>query len=192
MPRAGLTIHLVRHGRSTWNDEGRLQGQTVHPPLTTLGEQQATAAAHHLIGAIGSAPVTVISSDLVRASQTAAVIASALGAAVRLDPALREQALGVMEGVLSRDLTPQETPKGAHVSEIRWGGGESIEDVHRRVGAFFDRELRQVRADSLHHLVLISHGDTIRVMDAWLRGRGHREVDWDLTVANGEVLTVVP
>ncbi len=185
-----LTVHLVRHGRSTWNDEGRLQGQTVHPPLTARGEQQAKGAAQHLVRVIGSAPVAVISSDLVRASQTASVIGAALGTTVRLDPALREQALGAMEGALARDLRPQRTPKGAHVTEIRWGAGESIEDVHGRVGAFFVRELHQARSDVVQHLVLVSHGDTIRVMAAWLAGRGHREVDWEGAVGNGAVMSI--
>lgn len=185
-----LTVHLVRHGRSTWNDERRLQGQTVHPPLTARGEAEADGAARHLVEIVGSARVRVISSDLVRASQTAAVIGAALGVRVRLDPALREQALGAMEGVLTRDLRPQQTPKGAHVTEIRWGGGESIEDVYGRVSTFVGSEVDQARSDSVDHLVLVSHGDTIRVMEAYLAGRGHREVDWEVQVGNGSIRSI--
>ena len=40
-----MTVHLVRHGQSTWNVEGRLQGQTVHPELTERGRREAAEAA---------------------------------------------------------------------------------------------------------------------------------------------------
>src|SRR4051812_40351680 len=50
-------IALVRHGQSTWNAEGRWQGQ-ADPPLSPLGEAQAAAAA-------GACPVVdaVVTSD---------------------------------------------------------------------------------------------------------------------------------
>lgn len=39
-----MILHLVRHGQSTWNVEHRVQGQTMHPPLTELGREQADLA----------------------------------------------------------------------------------------------------------------------------------------------------
>ena len=38
---------VVRHGQSTWNAEGRWQGQ-ADPPLTELGERQAGDAAERV------------------------------------------------------------------------------------------------------------------------------------------------
>ena len=55
-------IVLVRHGQSTWNLEHRLQGQTMHVPLTDLGRAQAEQAARRVVELV--APGTaVISSD---------------------------------------------------------------------------------------------------------------------------------
>lgn len=34
-------VVLVRHGQSTWNAEGRIQGSSNHAILTSLGEAQA-------------------------------------------------------------------------------------------------------------------------------------------------------
>ena len=99
--------------------------------------------------------------------------------------ALREQGLGVLEGRLTKELVPEPTPEGLDITEVRWGGGESIEDVHDRLGTFFERVLPAAPP----HLVLVTHGDTLRVARAWLQGRGHREVDWDL-VPNGGVTTL--
>lgn len=185
-----VTVHLVRHGQSTWNLEGRLQGQTPHPGLTDLGRDQAASAAALLrerLHGVDPSRIHLLSSDLERALQTAELIAPVLGVAIEMEPALREQGLGRMEGRLTGELTAEPTPEGRHVTEVRWGGGESIEDVHRRVGAF----LESVLDGCSDHLILVTHGDTLRVALAWLDGRDHREVTWDL-VPNGSVTSVTP
>lgn len=178
-------LHLVRHGQSTWNVEGRLQGQTPHPDLTDLGHEQARSAAATIRGLV-EGTVAVVSSDLRRASRTAEHIAWALGVAVALDADLREQALGALEGRLATDLTAEPTPRDRHVSEVRWGGGESLEDVHHRLAA----PVRRARATAYDHVVWVTHGDTMRVALARLAGRTHREVEWD-PIANGAVVSTL-
>lgn len=190
-PVAPLHIHLVRHGQSTWNRQGRLQGQTIHPSLTALGRTQASDTAERLTGLIdGSAELW--SSDLVRAVQTATLIGTRLRLPVQVDELLREQALGNFQGARTRDLRAQETPPGRHVSEVAWGGGESTAEVYRRVGRFLGRVISP--ADALgvgqtRHLILVSHGDTIRVARAWLQGRGHRDLEWD-PLTNGSITSL--
>jgi probable phosphoglycerate mutase len=166
------TVHLVRHGQSTWNVERRLQGQTAHPPLTDLGREQARRAADRLWGI--DAPI--VSSDLVRARETARIIAA--GRPVTLDARLREQALGDLEGRLTRDLVAQ--PTEGEISEVRWGGGESLQDVYARLADFF--------AEQRGDLILVTHGDTLRVALALLDGRTHHDVDWR-QIPNGAVIT---
>jgi len=184
-------VHLVRHGQSTWNQEGRLQGQTVHPPLTERGRRQASAAAA-TVASLVDGPAVLWSSDLVRAAMTASVIGTHIALPVHHDEALREQSLGRLERRLSRDLRPEPTPLGEHIGDIRWGGGESTSDVHRRVGRFLTRELVDppswVRRRP-RHLVLVSHGDTIRVAQAWLHGRSYRDLGWS-ELPNGCVPSV--
>ena len=181
-------IHLVRHGESTWNVERRLQGQTAHPELTARGREQAAQAAEELARRVGGRPAAVWSSDLVRAAQTAQAVAQRLGVVVRVEPALREQGLGSMEGRLTRELEPQEVPAGRHVTEVRWGGGESIADVHARLTALAARARADVPAGT--DFVWVTHGDTLRVALAVLTGQGHRDVSWEGVVANGAVVTV--
>ncbi|MFC8501337.1 histidine phosphatase family protein [Pedococcus sp. NPDC057267] len=183
-----VQVHLVRHGESTWNREGRLQGQTIHPPLTARGLQQASAAATTVADLL-DAPAMLWSSDLLRAARTASVIGRHLRLPVHHEESLREQHLGTMEGRLARHLRPQPTPSGRHVADVRWGGGESVADVYRRVGRFLRRELASASECGARHLVAVSHGDTIRVATAWLAGRDHRNVDWK-PLPNGSVTTV--
>lgn len=105
-------VLLIRHGESEWNVARRTQGQTRHPRLTAQGREQASRAADltaRVLAERGAGGIRVVSSDLVRARQTADVVAERLGAPVREDQRLREMALGSLEG-----LGYQET----------WGAGE--------------------------------------------------------------------
>lgn len=176
------TLHLVRHGQSEWNLSRRLQGQVAHVPLTPLGLEQARAAAQTLAGRNIAA---VHSSDLLRARQTAEVIGAALGLPVHLDDGLREQAYGDLEGRPSADVLA-DAPYDFADPEARAAGGESIRDVHGRMGRCLDGYLRRYAG---RECVLVSHGDAIRVGLAWLAGRGPADVPWHET-ANGSVTTV--
>lgn len=167
-------VYLVRHGQSTWNAQGRLQGQTAHPPLTERGVQQMQVAAQELVRLLGGRRVPVVwSSDLCRARQSADIVAAALGCGVQEDPRLREQANGHMEGKLGSELVVEDVPPGQHITEVRWGGGESIRDVYLRLAEFF----ADLPADGPH--VILTHGNAIGVARALLAGRGHRETSWD-------------
>ena len=184
--RTRLTLHVVRHGQSTWNAEGRLQGQLPDPELTALGRSQAAQAAQDIARAVAGATVCVWSSDLVRARQSAQVIAARLHVPVRQDEALREQDLGERQGRLISELGPAPAPPGVHPTEVRWPGGESVADVYDRVCRWLPHAL----GTGHEHVAVVSHGDTIRVLLAVLRGGGHRDVDLTENVRNGSVTVV--
>src|ERR1700722_4167257 len=91
MPR----VWLVRHGESTWNALGLIQGQAKGPELTARGRRQAEQASDTL----GHLHVqAVCASDLERASDTAEITASAHGLIVETTPELRERWFGSSEG----------------------------------------------------------------------------------------------
>lgn len=179
-----MILHLLRHGQSLWNVEQRVQGQTHGVPLTADGVRQAERARDLL----RDVPLTaVLTSDQVRARQTANVVAAAHGLPVRETELLREQALGALEGKHYDELEEETTPEGMHVSEVRWGGGESMADVAARLRILVD-ELRAEFSDG-DHVLLVSHGDTLRILLAILDGGGHRDVDWVtyITWPNGHI-----
>jgi broad specificity phosphatase PhoE len=158
-----LTLLLVRHGQSEWNAAGLLQGQTPHVPLTPLGYAQAHTAAVELARL---RPGALISSDLVRAVQTAEHCARATGLPIVTTPALREQGYGELEGRSSRELWGLVDWSDPHWSAP---GGESLAELHARVAAF----LKQLGAEPPADVIgLVTHGDTIRAAQAVVAGLG--------------------
>jgi probable phosphoglycerate mutase len=92
-------VLLVRHGQSEWNAEGRWQGQ-ADPPLTDLGRAQA----HHAARALGTVDA-IVSSDLQRAAETAAILAGELGVGpLVIDPDLRERDAGEWSGLTRAEI----------------------------------------------------------------------------------------
>jgi len=165
---APLTLLLVRHGQSEWNAAGRMQGQTAHVPLTALGHEQAEQAATELaaLARDGAGPGALLSSDLLRAVQTAEHCAAATGLPVQTTAALREQGYGVLEGRPSRELWDVVDWTDPHWSAE---GGESLAQLHARVAGLLDR----LRADPPAPVVaLVTHGDTIRAAQAVAGGLG--------------------
>jgi len=141
---------LVRHGESTWNRSGRVQGQTAHPRLTRRGRAQARALAATLV----PLEVTrILTSDLRRATQTAAVLGRAFGIVPEPTPLLRERHWGAWQGRSRRDAETQARTLAPHE---RLAGGESVSDVRERVGLL----LRHL-GDRTGVVVLVTHGDVI-------------------------------
>jgi broad specificity phosphatase PhoE len=172
-----LTLLLVRHGQSEWNAAGLMQGQTAHVPLTGLGHEQAATAARELAAL---RPGAMLSSDLLRAVQTAEHCAAATGLPFTTTPALREQGYGVLEGRPSRELWDVVDWTDPH-----WAaeGGESLAGLHARVAAL----LAGLREDPPADVVaLVTHGDTLRAAQAVAAGLGPAELP-AVTPHNGTV-----
>jgi len=173
-------LYVVRHGQSTWNAAGLLQGQAPDPELTALGHEQAREAA----AALETTSVDAIySSDLRRAVQTATTIADSLDMEIHLMPGLRERAYGSLERHPSADAAELAGDIDWLDPDVRPEGGESLRDVHTRVG---DTVAQCVDAHPDEAVVLVSHGDTIQVIAAWVAGLGPHEIRWT-DVGNGSV-----
>lgn len=141
------TLLLVRHGETDWNADGRLQGQTDRP-LSDFGRRQARRLADELAEDEFDA---IYASDLVRARETAEVIAARLGLTVDLDPDLREKDWGTWEG-----LNAVERDRVEFVGETTEEHGERTLRALRRIA---DRH-------SDEQVLVITHGGSIRRVQA--------------------------
>jgi probable phosphoglycerate mutase len=153
---------LLRHGESTWNAEGRWQGQ-ADPPLSPLGREQAGDAAERLGGAGFSSLVT---SDLLRARETADILGRALGLEPRVAPGLREIDVGDWEGLTRAEIGARWPGQLADWSEGRSEappGGESRTHLTDRARS----TLAGLAADASpgDRLLVVTHGALIRHLD---------------------------
>lgn len=160
------TLLLARHGETDWNAAGRWQGH-ADPPLNAVGRRQAEELAVVLAP---SPPHAVYSSDLVRARETAVIVAQRLGlGGVVTDERLREVDVGEWSGLSMAEVEAR-YPRGAdrrRAGGTGWERGESYEVMAGRVLAAL-REL--AAAHEGETLLVVTHGGPLRA--AWLAAGG--------------------
>jgi probable phosphoglycerate mutase len=161
MTTSPIHLYLARHGRTAWNQAGRFQGHT-DIPLDEVGRAQATALVDLLRGQVDVA----ISSDLLRASESASIVASALGIPVLyVDADLRERGFGIFEG-LTRDECiakhPQEWAAREGNRNFQVRGGETPLQVVARMQRGLERAVEELRGQYTRALV-VSHGSAMRM-----------------------------
>ena len=194
-------IILVRHGETRQHDEPMFIGQ-YDVPLSEEGCAQAQAAGQEIVKLMaedveaellgmdkfGKEPMPAIeriySSDLVRAMETADIIADAINKAypqlaeltggpirIKRDPGLREISLGSWDGRPIREVAeqyPEEYERrGKDIFSFKMRGAESFYDMQYRVKAAFRNILRN---DDAKDIIIIAHSGVIRTLENCIRG----------------------
>jgi len=162
------TLLLLRHGRTSWNLERRIQGQ-LDAGLDETGRAQSRAAAeriapHH--------PALLWSSDLSRARDTASYVGEACGLDVVTDARLREYHLGSLQGSTYAEVaaTLPDVAEHFRLGDFEAPDGESTAEVGARMGAALRELLAATPPGRVS--VAVSHGAAIRVGIAELMGWG--------------------
>ena len=177
---AETTLYFVRHGESEANAERRYAGQT-DSPLTERGRRQAEAVA----AALRVVPLDrVVSSDLSRARDTAAVIAREHGLALEVFPELREVDVGEAAG---RPILRRTDNFDAAGRFVQWPGGESLEHVASRVTSAVERI---VAASPGKTVCIVGHGGVTRILVSHFLGLLPRLYEHATTTENTSVTIV--
>jgi len=168
-------IHLIRHGETDWNAEGRVQGQS-ESVLTAQGVAQAQTLAAAL-QPLNFARIFCSSSQ--RARQTAAIVFAHCVAEIEHRDVLREIYLGPWEGLLYKQVAAlypcehiafRETPHLFSVS-----GAETFAQLQERSRA----ALREISTDHIgQEVAIVSHGAWIRSVLADLDGKSLQQL-WE-------------
>lgn len=150
-------LYLVRHGRTSANAKGLLQGR-LDPPLDAIGRRQAAAIAD-MVGHVDE----VYSSSLTRAQETA----SYFDRPVTVDDRWIEIAYGEYEGVPAGEVPPEVWQAWRTNSEFKTRGGESFGSLDERVRAACEELAEHMNG---RDIVVVSHVSPIKAAVAWALG----------------------
>jgi broad specificity phosphatase PhoE len=161
MEEGRMRLMLVRHGATVSNVEKRYTGQS-DVPLSALGLRQVEALAQALAGDRFD---IILTSDLLRAQQTTAAITRHNDAPVRVDPDLREIAMGAWEGhthveiarLYADDLARWQERPDLHAPP----GGETILQLRDRATSALGRCLAE---HPTGHVLWVTHGGLIGIL----------------------------
>jgi broad specificity phosphatase PhoE len=147
-------IFLIRHGETAGNASRIVQLPDI--PLSPRGVAQAERLARRLAR---EGVARILSSDLVRARETAELLQRASGAPLAFEPLLQERNFGDIRGTAYADLdfdifAPEYLPPN----------GESWPVFHARVDRAWERV--QASAASAGNLAVVTHGLVCRSLAA--------------------------
>jgi probable phosphoglycerate mutase len=177
---------LWRHGQTRWNVEDRFQGHT-DVDLDDTGRDQAERAARLLAPL---EPQAIVSSDLLRAANTARALSRLTGVPVDEDPRLRETFGGSWQGLTVseiRDLDADAYALWRSGADVPAGGAETRSDVAARVLPAIHEALVPLTPRST--VVVVTHGGSARAaigslldlpMDRWAVVGGLSNCCWSV------------
>jgi broad specificity phosphatase PhoE len=160
-------IYYIRHGETSWNAQGRLQG-TQDIALNDLGRRQAVHAGQVLADLLerdgrDKATLPFVASPLQRARATMELVRGALKLPTEtyaLDHRLREIGYGVWEGSTLAEMQAADPELYARRLTAKWTmapkGGETYAEVQQRMREWYDT----VTGDT----VAVAHGGTARAL----------------------------
>ncbi len=157
-----MLVRIARHGESEGNFAGSLQGSRFDTPLSARGSRQAEYLAIRLareeIDAVWASP-------LIRARETAAIVAAPLGLGVSLDADLVEFDWGVWsgrpyDGAIEKEVSGVRARWRAGETELSPAGGESP----ARTAVRADRFLARLRASEARAPLIVAHGRFNRIL----------------------------
>lgn len=180
---------LWRHGETDFNAERRIQGQ-LDSQLTASGLSQARRAARWLAEL---EPAILLTSDLSRAGDTAAVLAAETGIPLRVDKRLRETNCGMWQGLTDAEVEAL-YPGGLQTwrGNPQWAppGGESRVEVATRAA----HVVAELDVDVSGSAVLCTHGGLIAGLtplllgipvSAWMAFGGIKNCHWTVLTRRG-------
>lgn len=130
-------FYIFRHGQSSYNLEGRIQGHTNNSVLTNQGIDEA----HNAASLLQDKKIEiVVSSPLRRAKQTGSIVSKMIKVPLQYDDRFTEVNVGIAEGLHYTkaqqkfgDLYRQWRSADPKYIDIHFENGESKRDVQKRV-----------------------------------------------------------
>lgn len=154
-----MKIYVIRHGLTKLNKAKKVNGE-IDEPLAEEGIEQAK-------GFIPLVPKTIkfiYTSPLLRARQTAEIISSKLNLPIFIKDELTEVRMGSLAGKSWEEMEGGLELKKKHRTvqfDYRRNGGESVDDVKKRILKFF-KKINVIYRDN--EVLIVTHGGMIRLI----------------------------
>jgi alpha-ribazole phosphatase/probable phosphoglycerate mutase len=167
-----MKIHFVRHGQTKHNVAGLINSQLdKEDVLTDDGIEQVKKTMRE----IADDYTEIYSSDLFRTRQTAEILNQKLKLSIIYDARVRERNFGSLDGKSWEEV-------GLGLKELdlkqkydyRPHGGESAEDVQKRLFDFIGELVRDKKSEKI---LVVTHGGTIRMLYHLLKGEYPEFID---------------
>ncbi len=176
------TLLLIRHGQTEWNLRGKYTGQS-DIPLNETGRQEARLLAQELAH---NPPEVVVSSDLIRARETAEIVAAPFALHVHTDSDLREINQGVWEGMYFPDIkakyAAEFAEREANPLEVAPPQGETVGQVRDRV---LTAVTKIIHTHPGKRIAVVAHGLALALIKAHYTNHPIQQV-WDLIPPNAQ------
>ncbi len=166
-----MQLFIIRHGKTDWNFQKRIQGQT-DIPLNEEGIKQAKQAKeilhHENIHIIFSSPLT-------RAKQTADIINEDAKVPIRYDKRIIERNFGKFEGITKQDISNEEIEDLWRYNKPKqYLQAESVQDFYSRIFDFME-EIRKNYTDK--NVLLVIHRAVAIAVNAYCEGTLPEDID---------------
>lgn len=170
-----MKLYMLRHGRTAWNEAGKLQGRT-DIPLNEEGRRSARKTGEEL----KNIPFSMaFSSPLQRARETAELILTGSRVTVQTDERLMELSFGSAEGMFLAELGEEQRPTQRLFAQpeeyVPPQGGESYASLLLRCRAFLE-EVILPKEKEWEHVLIVAHGGTVRGLFSVMFGKRSDEI----------------
>lgn len=178
-----MKIYLVRHGA----DDNTVRGGWSNYPLTDEGIKQSLKLAEKLKADKCNAE-KICSSDLLRAKQTAAILAKHLNLKIEYNQGFREVNNGDLAG-MNNDLADKLYP-GLFWKNLEWErqypNGESPRQFYERVKSAWNNLIKT----DYKSIILVTHGGVINVILHIINGEEYSNKGHSYKVGNADYIEV--
>ena len=150
-------LYIMRHGRTDWNEQHRLQGST-DIPLNEEGRRMAEKAREEYRDVHFD---VCFCSPLIRARETAEILLRGRNVPVLTDDRLMEMSFGSYEGTENSFDIPDCPINELFYHPERYtsppGGAESLDDLFARTGAFLEERAEPLLKEG-KDVLIVGHG----------------------------------
>ena len=164
-----MSLFVIRHGKTDWNSESRVQGQS-NIKLNEMGIKQA----ENIREKIENRNIDIIiCSPLDRTKQTAEIINKNMDLPIMVDDRIKERNFGIFEGKKTREIEEWKEYLKYHKNK-ELEEGEKIQDFFSRIFDFAS-EIEKEAQDK--NILVVTHGGVARGLECYFKGIPDDEED---------------